>query len=72
MMNRDIQTIVFDFRDTSFMDSSGIGVLMGRYRAIQRKGGRIQAENVSERIEKILQMSGISKLIPVNRKREWL
>lgn len=72
MMNRDIQRIVFDFRDTSFMDSSGIGVLMGRYRAIQRNGGRIQAENVSERIEKILQMSGISKLIPVARKKEWL
>lgn len=72
MMNRNIQTIIFDFRDTSFMDSSGIGVLMGRYRAIQRKGGRIQAENVNERIEKILQMSGISKLIPVNRKKEWL
>ena len=72
MMNRNIQTIIFDFRDTSFMDSSGIGVLMGRYRAIQRKGGRIQAENVNERIEKILIMSGITKLIPVNSKKVWM
>lgn len=72
MMNQDIQRIVFDFRDTTFMDSSGIGVMMGRYRAVHRKGGSLEAVEVTERVEKILEMAGIAKLIPVSRKREWL
>lgn len=72
MMSQDIQKIVFDFRDTTFMDSSGIGVMMGRYRAVRRKGGTLEAVEVNERMEKILEMAGIARLISVSKKREWM
>ena len=39
-----IRTLVFDFQNTNFMDSSGIGLLMGRYRVLGMKNGCIRAE----------------------------
>lgn len=63
--NYDIQRIIFDFSNTVFMDSSGIGMIMGRYRNIVRKGGQMAAIHTSQRIEKILYLSGIYKLIPI-------
>lgn len=69
--HQNIQHIVFDFKDTSFMDSSGIGVIMGRYRNLQLCGGDVMAIHVSDRIYKILYLSGVHKIININRKREW-
>lgn len=65
LQNYEIHRIVFDFSETEFMDSSGIGMIMGRYRNIIRKGGRMAAVHVNPRIEKILYLSGIYKLIPI-------
>ena len=42
-----IKTIIFDFEETTFMDSSGIGLIMGRYRALGMGKGCIKAVNVS-------------------------
>ena len=61
----EIHRIVFDFLETEFMDSSGIGMIMGRYRNIIRRGGHMIAIHVNPRIEKILYLSGIYKLIPI-------
>lgn len=63
--NYDIHRIIFDFSNTLFMDSSGIGMIMGRYRNIVKKGGEMMAIHTSQRIEKILYLSGIYKLIPI-------
>ncbi len=63
--NYDIHRIVFDFSETLFMDSSGIGMMMGRYRNIVKKGGDMMAVHANQRIEKILYLSGIYKLIPI-------
>ncbi len=70
MRNQDIQHIIFDFTDTLFMDSSGIGMMMGRYRKIVQRGGDMVAVNTSRRIEKILLLSGIQKLIPIKSMRK--
>ncbi len=58
-----IKHIIFDFTDTQFMDSSGIGVIMGRYRLICMLGGEVWAVHTSKRIKKLLSMSGVTKLI---------
>lgn len=58
-----IRRIIFDFRITEFMDSSGIGVILGRYRNMTFSGGVIQAENVSERVGRILKMSGLDHVL---------
>ncbi len=61
-----IRSIVFDFSDTTFMDSSGIGALMGRYKRMKEKGGSVMVCGVNSRIRRILHISGIDALIP-----EW-
>jgi len=59
------KNIIFDFSKLEFMDSSGIGVIMGRFRNIQKLNGKMAAVNVSSRIQRILDMSGLSKILPV-------
>ena len=57
--------IIFDFNSVVFMDSSGIGLLMGRYKTATMLNGRLSLINVSENIKKILEMSGVLKIIPI-------
>ena len=64
---RDIREIIFDFSATVFCDSSGIGMLMGRYKIMQALGGTVKAVQVRGRVERILLMSGVMKVIPVER-----
>ncbi len=65
-----IKHIIFDFEDTQFMDSSGIGVIMGRYRLICMLGGEVWAVHTSKRIKKLLAMSGVTKLIQLYEEEE--
>ena len=51
--------VVFDFRITTFMDSSGIGIITRRFRQVQTRGGSVGVINVNGRIDRILLMSGI-------------
>ncbi len=60
-----IRYVIFDFNETSFCDSSGIGVLMGRYKKVSMFGGQVCAVHANERIRKILNMSGVTKIIQV-------
>lgn len=60
-----IRTIVFDFEKTGFMDSSGIGLIMGRYRALGMRAGCICAVHVNSHIEKLLRLSGLHKYIKI-------
>lgn len=60
---KPIKDLVFDLRDLRFMDSSGIGVMMGRYKSISQMGGRLAIVNVSEKVDLIFTMSGLYKII---------
>ena len=55
--------IIFDFSRLEFMDSSGIGVIMGRYKKTRTLGGRIIVFGVNAGILRIMEMSGIDKII---------
>ena len=57
--------VIFDFTDTTFMDSSGIGVIMGRYKRIYMLGGEVCAVHTSERMKKILTMSGVTRIMQI-------
>lgn len=57
--------LIFNFDDVSFMDSSGIGMIMGRYRNVAICGGSIGVYNVSKEVNRILDMAGICKLMKV-------
>lgn len=62
-----IRTICFDFQDTVFMDSSGVGLIMGRYRALGMRSGCMKACHVSSYIEKLLRLSGVSRFLELER-----
>lgn len=57
--------VIFDFSDVNFMDSSGIGMLIGRYKLVSMFGGKTSMINVKPSIKKVFEMAGILKLIPI-------
>ncbi|MDD2972776.1 MAG: anti-sigma factor antagonist [Lachnospiraceae bacterium] len=65
ILREDVKNIVFDFEDTRFMDSSGIGVIMGRYKTIHCLGGQVFAIHADGQIKRILRMSGLKGIIEV-------
>lgn len=60
---RKVNHIVFDFIDTEFMDSSGIGIIAGRYKKIQYLGGKVYILNAGQQVKRILTLSGIQKYV---------
>lgn len=58
-----VKNIIFDFEGANFMDSSGIGVIMGRYKRVLFTGGKVAVTNVSDTIDRILKLSGLYKII---------
>lgn len=60
--------LVLDYGEVTFMDSSGIGLIMGRHRLMQSMGGEIEVSNVPDRLYKVVKLSGIEKLGKVSAK----
>jgi stage II sporulation protein AA (anti-sigma F factor antagonist) len=58
-----IKHIIFDFTGVKFMDSSGIGVIMGRYKRVIFTGGKVAVVGVGGSIDRILNLSGLYKII---------
>lgn len=54
--------LVLDFSKVGFMDSSGIGLVMGRYRMISLLGGRLEVVNIPQNLKKIFVLSGLERL----------
>ncbi len=61
--NRSVKNLVLDFTNLTFMDSSGIGVIVGRYKLINSMGGRVVISGAANNVNKLLHMSGIDKII---------
>ncbi len=59
----NIKHIIFDFSGASFMDSAGIGVIMGRYRKVIFIGGKTAVANVNSTVDRIFRISGLYKII---------
>ncbi len=57
--------VVFDFDSVTFMDSAGIGLLIGRYKLANMMGGKVELTNLTQSVKKIFEMCGVLKLIPV-------
>lgn len=60
---------IFDFSRVSFMDSAGIGMIIGRYKMMKLIGGEMEIININPNVKRILEMSGISKIITMKEKR---
>lgn len=59
------QEVIMDFENVSFMDSAGIGMILGRYKMAKMIGGTLNITNVKPSLKKVLEMSGILKIIPI-------
>jgi len=60
--SNNLTNIILDLRELNFMDSSGIGLIMGRYKNCADRNGMISIVSTSPYINRMLKMSGILKL----------
>lgn len=58
-----VKFIVFDFEGVGFMDSAGIGMIMGRYKKILHNGGKVLVAGVQRSVDRILRMSGLYQIV---------
>ena len=63
IISNQIRNVIFNFKRTNFMDSSGIGVIMGRYKLIKTRGGNITVTNINNAVDRIFTISGLYKLV---------
>lgn len=61
----DIKYLIFNFEKLNFMDSSGIGFIIGRYSQIKKRNGRIIICSMNNLIERIFLISGLKKICSV-------
>ena len=63
MISYPVENIGFENLKTDFMDSSGVGMIMGRYQEVHAVGGHIYIRNVNRNIDRIMTISGLYKII---------
>ena len=54
--------LILDFKNVSFMDSSGIGLVMGRYRLMQSFKGTLEIRNVTKQTKKLMELAGLGSI----------
>ncbi len=59
--------LIIDFSDITFMDSSGIGLVMGRYRNLSKTGASLQVTGTGENIFKMMKLAGIDRLAKIEK-----
>lgn len=57
------KNVIFNLGKMDFMDSSGIGVIIGRYKNVTQMGGKVAVVQVSEKIDKIFHLAGLYRII---------
>ncbi len=62
-----INHILLNLEKLSFMDSSGLGVILGRYKQIKNLGGEMVVCSISSQVERLFEMSGLFKIIRLER-----
>jgi stage II sporulation protein AA (anti-sigma F factor antagonist) len=62
--------ILFNFQAVDFMDSSGLGMVLGRYKAVMEKGGRVLACSLQPPVQRVFELSGLLTRIPVFRSEQ--
>ncbi len=66
----NIKHLVLNLNDLSFMDSSGIGFIIGRYHQLRKKNGDITISNINSKIERLVYISGLGKICKIRETEE--
>ena len=70
IINNNIKYVIFDFTNLSFMDSSGVGVIIGRYKLLSSLKGSLYIVSPSKNVNRLLELSGIPKIIKMYKSIE--
>jgi stage II sporulation protein AA (anti-sigma F factor antagonist) len=62
-----IRHLTLDMRALTFMDSSGIGVIIGRYRTLARRGGGVSVTGESDHIRRVMKLTGLYTILENSR-----
>lgn len=57
------KNLIFDFSGLEFMDSSGIGMIIGRYKTVKKSGGEVVIASLSDVSKKLIELCGLHKLL---------
>ena len=63
--DRRIRHLILDMKELTFMDSSGIGVILGRYRTLAQRGGTVSVTHMNAQIARVFALSGMGQIIGV-------
>lgn len=61
------QTVILDFSDVTFMDSSGIGLVMGRYKLLSEFGGELEVTGLSNNSYKVMRLAGLDRIANIKK-----
>ena len=70
VLKTDAKVVVFDLSEVGFMDSSGIGMMIGRYKFMKRRGGGVRVRGMRQPVERVFRMSGIGQIIKNEERTE--
>ena len=62
--------LILDFKNVSMMDSSGIGLILGRYKKVKDNGGDVYVKKLNKQVDKIFEVSGLYQVIKVLNETE--
>ena len=65
LADRSITVLALDFSHVSFMDSSGVGMMIGRYKTMAARGGRVTACGLVPPVDRLFHMAGLHRIIAV-------
>lgn len=66
-----VRELIFDFAGTDFMDSAGIGVVLGRSKTLSYYKGSVEAIHVGKRLARIFRAAGVGKMVKIEEDEEW-
>ncbi|WP_062046521.1 anti-sigma F factor antagonist [Bacillus sp. JCM 19034] len=70
-LKRDVKHIVLNLEQLSFMDSSGLGVILGRYKQVKAIGGEMVVCAISPAVKRLFELSGLFKIIRLEENEEY-
>ena len=65
--NEMVHQVIFDLTFVPFIDSSGLGVILGRYRKLAPIGGKVSLVGANRQVYRILELSGFTKVMSVEK-----
>ena len=67
VQTEEIECLEFDFSETEFMDSSGIGLVMGRYKILNELGGTLEVTGLSDNSYKVMRLAGLDRIANIKK-----